>query len=131
MGFGLVKGEDGQKMKSRSGDTIKLRELLDEAKERSLAGYKEKMEEHKGEGEEVKIDPATLDNTAEVIGITSIKYFDLRQNRVSGYKFSFDSVLDPKGNTGVYLLYMYVRICSILAKGGVSVMCNGSMMKKL
>jgi arginyl-tRNA synthetase len=48
--------------------------------------------------------------------LSSVKYFDLRQNRVQNYVFSFDKMLDPKGNTGVYLLYMYVRICSIIAK---------------
>ena len=48
--------------------------------------------------------------------MSSVKYFDLRQNRVQNYVFSFDKMLDPKGNTGVYLLYMYVRICSIIAK---------------
>ena len=58
-----------------------------------------------------------IEAAAEIIGITSIKYYDLRQNRVSSYKFSFDAMLDPKGNTGVYLLYMYARLCSILAKG--------------
>ena len=50
------------------------------------------------------------------MGISAIKYYDLKQNRVQNYVFSFDKMLDPKGNTGVYLLYMYVRILSIMAK---------------
>lgn len=55
------------------------------------------------------------------MGIGSIKYYDLKQNRISDYEFSFDKMLDPKGNTGVYLLYMYVRICSIMRKANVSI----------
>lgn len=50
------------------------------------------------------------------MGISAIKYYDLKQNRIQNYVFSFDKMLDPKGNTGVYLLYMYVRILSILSK---------------
>ena len=50
-----------------------------------------------------------------------MKYFDLRQNRVTNYIFSFDKMLDPKGNTAVYLLYAYARICSITRKAGVPV----------
>lgn len=57
-----------------------------------------------------------LEDTAERMGISAIKYFDLKQNRVQNYVFSFDKMLDPKGNTGVYLLYMYVRVGSILEK---------------
>ena len=54
--------------------------------------------------------------TAEKLGISAIKYFDLKQNRIQNYVFSFDKMLDPKGNTGVYLLYMFVRIVSIMQK---------------
>ncbi len=50
------------------------------------------------------------------MGISSIKYFDLKQNRINDYVFDFDRMLDPEGDTGVYLLYMYVRICSIIKK---------------
>ena len=57
-------------------------------------------------------------NAAEVLGISSIKYYDLKQNRTQNYVFDFDKMLDPKGNTGVYLIYAYVRIKSILRKAG-------------
>lgn len=50
------------------------------------------------------------------MGIGSIKYFDLKQNRINDYVFDFDRMLDPDGDTGVYLYYMYVRICSIIEK---------------
>jgi len=55
---------------------------------------------------------------AEVLGIAAIKYYDLKQNRTQNYVFDFDKMLDPRGNTGVYLLYSYVRIQSILRKAG-------------
>lgn len=61
-----------------------------------------------------------LEETAEKMGISAIKYYDLKQNRIQNYVFSFDKMLDPNGNTGVYLLYMYVRIVSIMQKSEVS-----------
>lgn len=50
------------------------------------------------------------------MGISAIKYYDLKQNRIQNYVFSFDKMLDPKGNTGIYLLYAYVRVLSIIRK---------------
>jgi len=64
----------------------------------------------------VQVDPAKLEQTAEILGMSSIKYFDLKQNRINDYAFDFDRMLDPEGDTGVYLLYQYVRICSIIEK---------------
>ena len=53
----------------------------------------------------MQVDPALIEETAEILGISSIKYFDLKQNRISDYVFDFDRMLDPEGDTGVYLLY--------------------------
>lgn len=53
------------------------------------------------------------------MGIAAIKYYDLKQNRISDYNFDYDKMLDPKGNTAVYLMYSYVRILSILRKSGI------------
>lgn len=64
----------------------------------------------------VKLSPEELEEAAEIIGISSLKYFDLKQNRTQNYVFSFDHMLDPRGNTGVYLIYAYARIASILRK---------------
>ena len=64
----------------------------------------------------VKLSPEELEEAAEIIGISSLKYFDLKQNRTQNYVFSFDHMLDPRGNTGVYLIYAYARIASILKK---------------
>lgn len=55
---------------------------------------------------------------AEVAGICSVKYFDLKQNRVQNYKFEYNKILNPKGDSGYYFLYMYARIASIFQKGG-------------
>jgi len=64
----------------------------------------------------VQVDASKLEETAEILGISAVKYYDLKQNRVQDYTFDFDKMLDPDGNTGIYLLYSYVRICSILEK---------------
>lgn len=100
-------------------------DLLNEAKARALEIFKERLkdeEEHKeGASGKVQITSDLLDETAEILGISSIKYYDLKQARIQNYVFSFDKMLDPRGNTGVYLLYMYVRIASILRKGNVNI----------
>jgi arginyl-tRNA synthetase len=64
----------------------------------------------------VQVDESKLEQTAEILGISSIKYFDLSRNRVPNYVFDFDRILDDEGNTGLYQLYAYVRILSILDK---------------
>lgn len=118
-----------EKIKSRSGESIKLHELLNEAKERALSIFKDRIgasEEESKTGDSVQqnkvhVADSDLDATAEILGISSIKYYDLKQNRVQNYIFSFDKMLDPKGNTGVYLQYMYVRVLSIMRKGNVRI----------
>lgn len=52
--------------------------------------------------------------------MASIKYYDLKQNRISDYIFSFEKMLDPRGNTAIYLIYAYVRMCSIIRKSGLT-----------
>jgi arginyl-tRNA synthetase len=108
------------KMKTREGDSTKLMDLLDEAKNRTMDIFRERMkEEEDSEGvkSKVQVDEAELERTAEIMGISSIKYYDLKQSRIQNYVFAFDKMLDPRGNTGVYLLYMYVRVLSIMRKG--------------
>lgn len=93
-------------------------ELLDEAHNRAVDQFKERLSKgEQGEKSLVQLDQADIDKAAEILGISSIKYYDLKQNRSQDYIFSFDKMLDPQGDTGVYLIYMYVRICSILRKG--------------
>lgn len=117
-----------EKMKTRSGDTVKLADLLDESKARALKIFQDRIARQEqsaqegGEGssaatsQKVQVDASKLEEASEILGLSSIKYFDLRQNRINDYVFDFDRMLDPEGDTGVYLLYQYVRICSIIGK---------------
>ena len=111
IGFGLVLGEDGKRFRTRSGDLVRLVELLDEAYDRCKANLLERRSEDFTDDE--------IEHAARVMGYGAIKYADLKNNRLSNYKFSFDSMLDLKGNTAVYLLYAHARICSIIRKAGL------------
>ncbi|MEL7070169.1 MAG: arginine--tRNA ligase [Cyanobacteria bacterium J06581_3] len=112
--FGLVLGEDGKRLKSRSGEAVPLQELLDEAIARTRADVEERLEkEERTESDEF------IQNVAEKVGIGAIKYADLSQNRISDYTFSFDRMLDLKGNTAPYMLYAYVRVQGISRSGDV------------
>ncbi len=110
--FGLVLGEDGQRLRTRSGDNVHLADLLDEALTRARAFVVERAAEH---GDAV---PDDIDEVARVVGLGAVKYADLSQNRQSGYVFSFDRMLSLKGNTAPYLQYAYARIRSILREAG-------------
>lgn len=112
--FGLVLGEDGKKIKTRSGDTVRLKDLLDEAIARARADLETRLaEEGRKETEEF------IAHVAKVIGISAVKYADLTQNRTSDYKFSYDKMLALQGNTAPYLLYAYVRVQGISRKGNI------------
>lgn len=112
--FGLVLGEEGKKLKTRSGETVRLRDLLDEAIARSRADLEARLTtENREETEEFK------SHVAQVVGISAVKYADLSQNRNSNYIFSFDKMLSLQGNTAPYMLYAYARIQSISRKGDV------------
>ena len=112
--FGLVSGEDGKKLKTRSGDTVRLRDLLDEAVNRARADLEARMkEENRSETEDF------IASVSRTVGLSAVKYADLSQNRTSGYVFSFDKMLALQGNTAPYMLYAYARIKSISRKGGI------------
>ena len=112
--FGLVLGEDGKKLKTRSGDTVRLRDLLNEAIARAEADLEARLkEEGRQETEEFKT------RVAKVVGISAVKYADLSQNRTSNYVFSFDKMLALQGNTAPYMLYAYVRVQGISRKGNI------------
>jgi arginyl-tRNA synthetase len=102
--FGSVLGTDHKMLKTRSGDTPKLIDLLDEAVERAAAVIREKNPELE--------DPTT----AERIGIASVKYADLSTDRVRDYVFDWDRMLSFDGNTAAYLLYAYVRVRAIFRR---------------
>jgi len=112
IGFGTVQGEDGKRFKTRSGDTVRLVDLLDEAVTRMENTLTERVKE----GKSSITDAAEVREVAEAIGYGAVKYFDLRRNPTSNYKFSYDEMLSTKGDTAVYLLYARARLESIMAK---------------
>jgi arginyl-tRNA synthetase len=109
--FGAVTGEDGKALKTRSGDVIKLKALLDEAVDRAYAIVSEKNPD---------IPETERREIAGVVGIGAVQYADLSQNRSSNYVFSWDKMLALDGNTAPYLLYAVARIHSIFRKAGVT-----------
>ncbi|MGH7998291.1 MAG: arginine--tRNA ligase, partial [Brasilonema sp.] len=112
--FGFVLGEDGQKLKTRSGEAVRLRELLDGAIAYARADIEKRIQEE--EREETQ---EFINNVAQIVGISSVKYADLSQNRTSSYVFSYDKMLALKGNTAPYMLYAYVRTQGISREGNV------------
>jgi len=109
--FGLVQGEDGKKFATRSGDTVKLKDLLDEAVRIAGEDVTSRLESEETEelSEEIK-------NVIRTVGIGAVKYADLSMNRESNYKFSYERMLSLNGNTAPYMLYAYARICGIVRK---------------
>ena len=105
--FGSILGEDGKPFKTRSGETVKLADLLDEAEERAFKIVSEKNAE---------LPEAQRREIAHVIGLGAVKYADLLPNRQSDYVFSWDKMLALQGNTAPYLQYAYARIRSIFRK---------------
>ena len=112
--FGLVQGEDGKKLKTRAGETVRLQDLLDEAIVRARTDLEQRLE-----AEERTETEAFISHVAQVVGLSSVKYADLSQNRTSNYVFSYDKMLALQGNTAPYLLYAYVRVQGISRRGEI------------
>jgi arginyl-tRNA synthetase len=106
--FGSILGDDGKPFKTRTGETVKLADLLDEAEERAFTVVSEKNPD---------LPEAQRREIARVIGIGAVKYADLLPNRQSDYVFSWDKMLALQGNTAPYLQYAYARIQSLFRKG--------------
>ncbi|HEY2791893.1 MAG TPA: arginine--tRNA ligase, partial [Micromonosporaceae bacterium] len=109
VGFGTVLGADGKPFKTRSGETVRLVSLLDEAIERAAAVVAEKNPE---------LPPDQLAARAREVGIGAVKYADLATGRTRDYVFDLDRMVSLSGNTGVYVQYAHARVCSILRKAG-------------
>lgn len=109
--FGTVLGENGKPFKTKEGGTVKLRDLLDEAVERSYAIVTEKNPD---------LPEAERRTIAEAVGVGSVRYADLSQNRTSDYVFSWNKMLALEGNTAPYLLYAVARLRSIFRKANLS-----------
>ncbi len=109
-GFGTMNGEDGKPFKTRSGGTVKLAALLDEAIERAAKLVAEKNPD------------LTSNEQADIarkVGIGAVKYADLSKTRSNDYIFSWDAMLSFEGNTAPYLQYAYTRIRSIFRRAGI------------
>ncbi|XP_022192695.2 arginine--tRNA ligase, cytoplasmic isoform X2 [Nilaparvata lugens] len=113
VGFGVVLGEDKKKFKTRSGETVRLVELLDEGVKRARETLVEK-------GRDKVLEESELLAAQNSVAYGCIKYSDLAHNRINDYVFSFDKMLEDKGNTAVYLLYAYTRICSIARNANIT-----------
>jgi arginyl-tRNA synthetase len=113
--FGTVLGEDGRPFKTRSGTSVGLAGLLDEAVERALTTVSQNDDARP----QPLLSPEDRRQVAETVGIGAIKYADLSHNRTSDYVFSYDKMLAMTGNTATYMQYSYARVRSIFAKGGI------------
>ena len=107
--YGTIMGKDGRPYKTRSGDSVKLADLLDEAVTRAFDLVSEKNPD---------LDEDERRLIAESVGIASVKYADLSKNRISDYVFDWSTMLSFEGNTAPYLLYACTRIKSLLRKQG-------------
>jgi len=123
--FGSVLGEDGAPLKTRSGENVKLKDLLDEAVERAKTIVEEKNPD---------LPKDKKAQIAKAVGIGAVKYADYSNNRTSDYIFSFDKMLAMDGNTAPYMQYAYARIKSIERKAetrGIDIEKELSSLKKL
>jgi len=108
--FGMMLGKDGKPFKTRSGGTVKLSDLLDEAIERAeqlIAGKNPDMPQ-----DEMK-------TVARVVGIGAVKYADLSKSRTTDYVFDWDNMLAFEGNTAPYMQYAYTRVASVFKRAGI------------
>ncbi|MEM6458713.1 MAG: arginine--tRNA ligase [Planctomycetota bacterium] len=108
--FGTMLGKDRRPYKTRSGESIRLADVLDEAVRRADAAIAEKNPD---------LPPEVRQDVAEAVGIGAVKYADLSGDRVKDYVFDYDRMLSLEGNTAPYLLYSYARIRSIFRKGEI------------
>ncbi|ODS23613.1 arginine--tRNA ligase [Candidatus Endobugula sertula] len=109
--FGTMMGNDGKPFKTRSGGTVKLADLLEEAIERAEKIVAEKNTE---------LSDSERKEIAQKVGVGAIKYADLSKTRTNDYIFNWESMLSFEGNTAPYLQYAYTRIQSIFRKAGVT-----------
>jgi len=110
--FGTILGEDGKAIKTKSGDPVRLQELIDEATERAYQEVKKKNPDLP-EAEHLAI--------AKAIGVAALRYADLSSSRTMDYTFSWEKLLAFEGNTAPYLMYAVVRVRSIFRKSGLGV----------
>lgn len=109
--FGMMLGKDGKPFKTRTGGTVKLADLLDEAIERATVLINEKNTNLSNDEKKAVI---------EAVGIGAVKYADLSKNRTTDYVFDWNNMLSFEGNTAPYMQYAYTRIRSIFNKTDIN-----------
>ncbi len=114
---GMLLRDDGAPFKTREGGTVKLKDLLTEAVERSKSFL---LENEKNSDKARGYTPEQIDHMAQIIGIASVKYFELLHNLGTDYRFDWNEMLSLDGNTAPYMLYAYARVQSILRKAELS-----------
>ena len=107
--FGAILGDDGKPYKTRSGETVKLADVLNEAEERALKVVAEKRPE---------LPLTELAEIARIVGLGAVKYQDLLPNRQSDYVFSWDKMLALQGNTAPYIQYQFTRAAKVVRDSG-------------
>jgi len=119
--FGTVMGKDGKPYKTRSGDTVGLEGLLDEAiaKARQIVAENDERKTDTDGNPSPDLSNEERDAIAQVVGLGGIKYADLKHNRESDYTFDYDKMLAMTGDTATYMQYAYARLCGIFRKGEV------------
>ncbi|WP_145563976.1 arginine--tRNA ligase [Yersinia aldovae] len=108
--FGMMLGKDGKPFKTRSGGTVKLSDLLDEAIERAGKLIAEKNPDMPAD---------ELKQVVEAVGIGAVKYADLSKSRTTDYIFDWDNMLALDGNTAPYMQYAYTRVISVFKRAGI------------
>jgi len=112
--FGSILGDNRKMLKTRSGDTVRLKDVLKEAIQRATEQVqKQQAENERGD----RLSDDELSRIGETVGIAAVKYAELSQNRNTDYVFNWDKMLALQGNTAPYMLYAYARIRSIYRKG--------------
>lgn len=107
--FGTILGDDGKPFKTRSGGTVKIADLLDEALERASNLIAQKNPDMKA---------AERERLANVVGIGAVKYAELSKHRTTDYRFNWNQMLSFEGNTAPYIQYAYTRVVSLFQRGG-------------
>lgn len=114
IGYGMILGQDRKPFKTRSGETVRLKDVIEESVSRAKEVIKANQERT---GRSLQY--ADPEQVAEAVGLAAIKYYDLSHNLSSDYVFHWDQMLSMEGNTGPYMLYAYARIKSIGRKANV------------
>jgi arginyl-tRNA synthetase len=113
--FGMVMDKEGKRFRTRDGDTVRLVNLLDEAQKRVSVELETRIESES----EYKTTTLTIEDIPEIsekLGLSAIKYADLKTNLSTNYKFDYDKMLDFNGDTAIYILYSYARLSSIMRR---------------